>query len=176
MTPLQFAREECANYQSDGSCLGVVIEDDLSVRRCDSKPKCLLAAPKRCGYFEECVAPMADMAGDPRRAVALQVAVAEYRQATNQKPLAARPCPECGLPLQRGKQLCPACAARRRKDTYWCKNAKRRVGLTTEVQKNDPKSPIKAGGILAVRENAIEDSHDPQNDPTSVVKAPWRPS
>jgi hypothetical protein len=27
---------------------------------------------------------MADMAGDPRRAVCVQVAVAEYRQATNQ--------------------------------------------------------------------------------------------
>ena len=33
MTPLQFAREECANHQPDGSCLGAWINEDLSITR-----------------------------------------------------------------------------------------------------------------------------------------------
>jgi len=57
MTARQFAREECANAQHDGSCLGVAIEADLSMRRCRPLPACLLAEGKRCSYFEECVAP-----------------------------------------------------------------------------------------------------------------------
>jgi hypothetical protein len=60
MTPLQAAKSHCANYQPDGSCLGVYYNDDLSVdssryRPCD---RCLLADHKRCEYFEEIIVPM----------------------------------------------------------------------------------------------------------------------
>src|SRR6266852_4776166 len=61
MTVLQIANEHCANWRGDGKgCLGAVIDDDLQIRRCTPRPKCLLGAPGvRCLYFEECVAPMA---------------------------------------------------------------------------------------------------------------------
>ena len=84
MTPLQFAREECANHQPDGSCLGAWINEDLSITRGDPKPRCLLAEGKRCRYFEECVAPMARMVNDPRRATALRDAVTQYYVALDQ--------------------------------------------------------------------------------------------
>jgi hypothetical protein len=34
MTPLQLAHDHCANWNSDGSCLGAIIDDDLQIRRC----------------------------------------------------------------------------------------------------------------------------------------------
>jgi hypothetical protein len=175
MTPLQFVCEECANHQPDGSCLGVMIEEDLSIRRGTPRPRCLVAEAKRCPYFEECVAPMADMASDPRRAAALQEAVAEYRQITNQKSPKARPCPDCGRPMQKGRQYCPRCAGTRRKDTHRRHNSGRAgkpVGITTEVQKSTPSFPGNKGPILAVPQNAMEDGGPPQNDQTSVVPEP----
>ncbi len=175
MTPLQFARDECANHQPDGSCLGAWINEDLSITRSAPKPRCLLAEGKRCRYFEECVAPMADMASDPRRAAELQEAVAEYRQITNQKAPKARPCPDCGAPMLKGKQYCPRCADTRRKATHRRHNSTRGampVDLTTEVQKYPPKTLGFSSGFSAVSQNAIEDSHPPQNDPTSVDTRP----
>lgn len=175
MTPMQLVREECANRQPDGSCLGAMIGEDLSIRRATPWPKCLVAEARRCPYFEECVLPMADMAGDPRRAAALQEAVAGYRQITNQKAPKARPCPDCGRPMQKGRQYCPRCVDARRKATHRRHNngrAGRPVGLTTEVQKNSPSFPENKGLILAVSQNAIEDSGPPQNDQTSVVPEP----
>lgn len=175
MTPLQFARDECANHQPDGSCLGVWINEDLSITRGDPKPRCLLAEGKRCRYFEECVAPMADMASDPRRAADLQEAVAEYRQITNQRAPKARPCPDCGAPMLKGKQYCPRCSETRRKASYRDHKARVRrpaVGMSTEVQKYPPKTLGFSSGFSAVSQNAIEDSHPPQNDPTSVDICP----
>ena len=142
MTPLQFISEECANHQSDGSCMGAVINDDLSITRCDSKPRCLVAEGKRCSYFEECVAPMVNMVSDPRRAAEIQEAVAEYRQITNQKAPAIRPCPECGGPCQPRKRFCPACVDKRRKA------AKRRAfhrarGRGMSTRQLSPKSEAK---------------------------------
>lgn len=60
MTPLQIAKDHCANWRNDGKgCLGAIIDDDLQIRRCRPKPKCVLGTPgERCAYFEECVAPM----------------------------------------------------------------------------------------------------------------------
>jgi len=59
MTPRQIAKEHCANYQSDGSCLGVHYNDDLKISHVAPLPRCLLADPiRRCPYFEECVMPM----------------------------------------------------------------------------------------------------------------------
>lgn len=59
MTPLQTAKCHCANYQSDGSCLGVYYNKDGSIRCVRSLAKCLLADPiQRCPYFEEYIMPM----------------------------------------------------------------------------------------------------------------------
>lgn len=171
MTPLQFVTAECANHQPDGSCAGVMINPDLSMSRATPRPRCLIAEAKRCTYFEQCVAPMAGWVTDPRRAAALQAAVAEYRRMTNQKAAAARLCSGCGAPMQKGKQFCPACAARRRKASNRAAQDRRRqsgIMLSAEVPEIRPKSPMISGGILAVLQNPIEDSHPPQNDHTSA--------
>ena len=115
MTPLQLAADECANYQLDGACMGVMIGDDLSLSGFGSGPRCLVAAAQRCQYFEDCVMPMAAMATDPRRAVPLQAATAEYRRVTGQKAPSTRPCPDCAGPCPPRKRYCPACALKRRK-------------------------------------------------------------
>jgi len=171
MTPMQFIRDECANHQPDGSCLGVMIEEDLSIRRGTPRPRCLVADGKRCPYFEECVAPVADMASDPRRAAALQEAAAEYRQITNQKAPKARPCPDCGRPMQKGRQYCPRCADTRRKASNRTAQSRRRdstVGMSAEVSENDPSFPGNRGPISAVLQNAMEDSDPPPNAQTSA--------
>lgn len=69
MIPSQVARAHCANFMSDGSCLGVYYNDDLSAKFCKPLPKCLLFGPKieRCAYFEECVMPIKIEHGGPAR-------------------------------------------------------------------------------------------------------------
>ena len=171
MTPLQFAVAECANHQPDGSCAGVMINRDLSMSRASPKPRCLLVEGKRCDYFEQCVAPMAGWVTDPRRAASLQAAVTEYREMTNQKAPPARPCPGCGAAIPKGKRYCPACAAARRKATYRASQVRSRrgtVGMSTVVAENAPKTPMNQGGILAVLQNPMGDSHHPRNGATTV--------
>lgn len=60
MTPLQAAKEHCANYQADGSCLGIAFRDDLSMYRfrAEGLPCVFLQGHcKACPYFEETVLP-----------------------------------------------------------------------------------------------------------------------
>jgi hypothetical protein len=67
MIPSQIARNHCANFNmSDGSCIGIYYNDDLSPRCCNPLSKCLLLGTKiqRCAYFEECVKPMKIEHGD----------------------------------------------------------------------------------------------------------------
>ncbi|MCX7009809.1 MAG: hypothetical protein NTY53_21630, partial [Kiritimatiellaeota bacterium] len=75
MTPLQFVREECANHQPNGSCLGVQIAKDLTMTWAKPLPRCQVADGHRCGYFEACVLPMTDIVSDPRRAKEFQDAL-----------------------------------------------------------------------------------------------------
>jgi hypothetical protein len=54
MTPLQAAKEHCANYDN-GACLGIYYKSDLSIDKIKYLPlaRCLLAEPVRpCPYFE----------------------------------------------------------------------------------------------------------------------------
>ena len=177
MTPLQFAVAECANHQPDGSCAGVMINRDLSMSRASPLLRCLLAEGKRCQYFEQCVAPMADWVTDPRRAASLQSAVAEYRRVTKQGEDLRRQCPACGQPMQKGKQRCPACADARRKEASRTRQQRHRtdeVTLSREVSENHPKSPMNSGGENAVSQNPIGDSHPPQNGQTLRDTGPRR--
>ena len=130
MTPMQMIREECANHQPNGSCLGVQIAKDLTLTCAKPLPRCLVADRQRCAYFEACVLPLADIVSDPRRAKELQAAVAEYRQITNQKASQSRPCPDCGEPLQPRKKLCPTCAQKRQKDYHREVMRKARLSVT----------------------------------------------
>jgi hypothetical protein len=59
----------------------VHIGDNGEITHCSPKSRCVLSAGERCMYFEECVAPMADVVKEPRRAKAVQEAVLSYRMA-----------------------------------------------------------------------------------------------
>lgn len=67
MTPLQFAKTECSNYDPSGSCKGLGIKDDGSLYSFGTKPKCLLACSpiQRCSFFEQTVAPTAHQRRPP---------------------------------------------------------------------------------------------------------------
>ncbi|MCL4181395.1 MAG: hypothetical protein KJ072_27110 [Verrucomicrobia bacterium] len=119
MTPLQFAQQFCANYQSGGSCLGAWIVDDGKITSCSPKPKCVL--PARCRYFEECVAPNAQRFPAPLAQAALS-AVLDYRRGLSQ-PVKAGPAErtrrcQCGNLLKPKHQLCLACKKARRRATW----------------------------------------------------------
>ena len=117
MTPIQFVHEECANHEHGGSCLGVMINADLSLSGFGPRARCRVAACDRCPYFEECLAPMVTMVIEPHRAAAIQEAVAEYRRETMQGVEPVRLCPDCGAPRQPRKRYCPKCAHARQKAT-----------------------------------------------------------
>src|SRR4030095_668669 len=58
-TPLQGAKAHCANYQPDGSCLGIAFRRNLSMYRFRKEGlPCLLCSGERCSYFEEIIVPM----------------------------------------------------------------------------------------------------------------------
>jgi hypothetical protein len=116
MTGLQMAYAHCANWKSDGSCLGAVIDDDLQIRRCCTKPKCLLGTPGvRSRYFEECVAPMAASIENLVARAEFEAAMREYRVAAKLQSADERPCPVCGRAMEPVHRFCEACAAARRR-------------------------------------------------------------
>ena len=87
MSPAVLARAECANLLTNGSCMGVhwdCLFDDGQRKLASPQPSCLVAAGKRCEYFERVILPLADQPS-PSDDPGLQ---------------AAR---ECGLPLGRGR-------------------------------------------------------------------------
>ncbi len=75
-----FVRAECANFQSNGSCSGVWINDDLTITRCDPKPRCLVLEGRACPYLETMVLPIARSARDARRATEFQQAASAYHR------------------------------------------------------------------------------------------------
>jgi len=129
MTALQIAYAECANWRKDGKgCLGAIIDDDLQIRRCKPRERCLLSTPgERCQYFEECVAPMGPGIYDEARRVAFMAAVRDYRLAAKLPCAEERPCPMCGRPMEPRQRFCEICASRRRKETKRLSMARARV-------------------------------------------------
>lgn len=115
MTALQIARDHCANWLGDGKgCLGAMIDDDLQIRRCCPKPKCVVGRPgQRCLYFEECVAPMMRSIENARLREDFTAAVREYRRAANLPAREERCCRICNRPLQARQRFCRLCAAAR---------------------------------------------------------------
>jgi hypothetical protein len=139
MTPLQAAKEHCANWNC-GACLGMYYKDDLSVDWSKHSPRsrCVLADGKRCPYFEEIIIPMKisrDTAQAKTRADKKATAVEAYRrvhQLTAFKTKAKRMCFECRRVEVEGKErFCPKCAKRRNQASY--RRSKRRSRL--DVQK-----------------------------------------
>ena len=60
ISPLQFAREQCANMAAHEVC---AVRDNVGIGpdgRLTKPPRCFLATPgKRCAYFDKCVLPLA---------------------------------------------------------------------------------------------------------------------
>ena len=119
MTALQIAYAHCANWRKDGKgCLGAMIDDDLQIRRCFPRPRCVLGTPgERCLYFEECVAPMAPSIDNPKVRLEFTGAVRDYRLAAKLPWADDRPCPMCGQAMEARRRFCDVCAAGRRKQS-----------------------------------------------------------
>ena len=134
MTALQIAYAECANWRQDGKgCLGAMIDDDLQIRRCCPRTRCVLGEPgKRCLYFEECVAPMAPSIENPRVRAEFEAAVRDYRRAAELPCADDRPCPVCGKAMEPRRRFCDVCAANRNRSNQraW---VQQRRGLVSKV-------------------------------------------
>jgi hypothetical protein len=148
MTALQIAYGECANWRTDGKgCLGAIIDDDLQIRRCVPRPKCLLSTPgERCLYFEECVAPMAGSIENPKRRLEFEAAVRDYRLAARLPCADERPCPICGRGMEPGRRFCEMCAAARRKASTRRAVQRHRVAC----KQLGPDGPLKIKGAEGV--------------------------
>ncbi len=174
MTPLQFVKAECANHQTDGSCLGATFDAQLRHTGCQPKLRCLIAEGKGCPYFEECVMPMAQIVTDAKRVAELHEAVLEYRRMT-QTAQPTKPCRLCQQPRLPGKSFCPACAQRQRQASNREAQRRRRqatVGLSAFLEKNAPDSLGNSGSFSASAQNLYQDSHHPQNNTLIADTAP----
>lgn len=152
MTPLQFAKEECANFEESGSCKGIGIRRDGSLYSFGKRPSCLLKEKEeRCRYFEECVLPMGF---DTTSAVGMSKAKEReeaLRLYSSNAPRLAREsgrvCPECQQrELDKGHRFCYVCAARRRKETIARAN-KGRVRLQ-QLSGKSPQNAEQTGVVL----------------------------
>jgi hypothetical protein len=117
MTPLRAAKAHCANYQQDGSCLGIALRDDLSMYRFRKEGlPCLLCSGERCASFEEIIVPMRPEL--PGQAKSLASAVNAYQRKHKLQSL-VRFCPECNeTPLLARQRLCANCRAQHRRETH----------------------------------------------------------
>jgi hypothetical protein len=152
MTPLQAAKAHCANYQPDGSCLGIYYNRDLSIDRASCRPcgKCLLADDQRCTYFEEIILPM-QMSRETAQAVVAadkkDSAVKHYLTLHHLIPSrqnAKKVCLACRRVEVEGKEkYCYRCAVKRKRSSYRLSKQRSR---SFDVQKN-PNSPIGAEAL-----------------------------
>lgn len=119
MTPLQLARQECANWTPTGGCLGAKC---LGSRTPGPLARCLLNEKKPCPYFEDCVLPL--LKSHPEYADAApdyEAWLQANARAKNQKTpsLTAlkphRKCRTCGKPVATKKLYCDACKQDRAK-------------------------------------------------------------
>jgi hypothetical protein len=124
-----------------------MIDDDLQIRRCIPRPKCVLGTPgERCLYFEECVAPMASRVENPGRRLALEEAVRDYRLAAKLPCADERPCPLCGEAMEPRQRFCDVCSAERRKESTRRAVQRHRVGCK-QLTANGPLETKGFGGV-----------------------------
>jgi hypothetical protein len=137
MTPLQAAKAHCANYQPDGSCLGIYYNDDLSIDRSRCRPceKCLLAEGKRCEYFEEIIVPMrmsretAEAKAQADKKEAVVTAYLKLHKLIPSKMEAKKMCLQCRKVEVEGiARFCDKCALKRKRastsKSKWSKGRK----------------------------------------------------
>jgi hypothetical protein len=137
MTPLQAAKAHCANYQADGSCLGVAFRDDLSMYRFRNEGLPCVFLHGRCEgcqYFEEIVLPQVSAA-----------VAAEYRKSlpadakTTVRPQRSiKLCPDCHKrELEPRQRYCATCAKTRKRDSK-CRHMRAKRRLDVEKQEISP--------------------------------------
>lgn len=119
-TPLQFAREQCANFDNGGSCKGIGIRDDGSLYIFGKKPACVLSNQQRCQYFEECVLPMGAET-NTASGVIFARHLAEVRRLYSRmvpgfQKNPGRKCAACNRrEVEKHKRLCYECAEKRKR-------------------------------------------------------------
>jgi hypothetical protein len=152
MTPLQAAKAHCANYQPDGSCLGMYYNDDLSVdwSRYEPKAKCVLHNMcDACPYFEETVLPQ--VLGSVNVAYFRALPEGTVTSIKNDQPVKRR-CPDCKKRfLEPNKQYCRICANVRKRTSY--RKSKRQ---SREMSKN---SSLRDIGAEALTKRHLAGSH-----------------
>ena len=164
MTPLQLAQTHCANWNSDGSCLGAIIDDDLKIRRCRPRPRCIVGTPgQRCSYFEECILPMERSLHDARQRQEFEDAARQYRLAANVPSEEKRACPDCGRPMEPRQRFCPICADSRRRETNRQAKAKSRV----RCQQLTPKRPLMENDLPGGKTVSATPTADPAKNPVN---------
>lgn len=132
MTPTQLAVAECANYDQ-GRCLGVTADSLITghLVLAKNRGQCTVQE-KRCGYFEECVLPMADSehpdAG--QYATARNAYQRKFGQVVADGSL--HRCP-CGEIIGKRKSLCVRCATRNRRESFRSAQNRRRNGSGAEI-------------------------------------------
>jgi hypothetical protein len=143
MTPLQVAKQECANCDSAGNCAGIGIADDLSCCMFRKPGKCWLAPDeqgniKRCQYFEQCVAPLAKARTRNAATQEQKLAAARLTEGLRAYEVAVIPaptakyakCKDCQRDVIAPKRRCQQCAKKRilqSKRQYWSKTRKNRA-------------------------------------------------
>lgn len=147
MTPLQIAKEECANWMNvHGQCAKIVIQDDGTLVRRPSMPDfCNLGVKgQRCSYFEESVLPMGKKIENAKYKQEFLEGEHQYRMETGaMNELKTSKC-ACGRRREPKHQYCPLCAKSKRRESVAAANLKRRGHSTT----NEPLESGKNKGFL----------------------------
>lgn len=88
MTSTQLAREECSNFNPDGTCLGMDINKDGSMKPLwDKSPKrCVILDAMECRFYEECVLAGIPAISSEKKANEWQEAADEYNQRRKHEP------------------------------------------------------------------------------------------
>ena len=109
MTPLEFARRECANWQGGNYCLGM-------------EKTCLLAGKpiKPCDYFERCVMNLPDQPGADKHPNYFGYIEAREKYLKLRKKeipqVKISTCRHCGEPVAKRYRYCSPCAKKRRRE------------------------------------------------------------
>ena len=153
MTSLQAAKAHCANYQPDGSCLGVYYNDNLTPRRGKALPKCLLANCQACPYFEQIVLPQVSPSVAEQYRKSLPADAVSFVRPQRSIKL----CRECKKhEVEPRKRYCPTCA-KIRKRRFKREHMRRKRELDVEKQEISP-----IGAQALTKAKTTTDYHHPQ--------------
>jgi hypothetical protein len=172
MSPLQAAKEHCANYDN-GACQGIYYNHALSIDRSryHPLPRCVLSEPgQRCPYFEECILPLEiprETRASTKRANALASAIRQYRRTTaiESGRTIKRMCLECHRhELEPGKRLCAICAKESVRESKRRYQQNRRSKGASDVEKITI-SPVRAEALTSAdwRGGSVD---TPESSPT----------